>query len=222
MQSQRQQNLLLIEKQTKKFYGFYDALVRKGYNILRVNNGSEGLVGLNDFQPDVIIINAASMRTNGLRIATWYHNRLPGTPILLIVAEDEQVTEAEGVDMILYLPFTVQKLVNRLKAFKRAVNPGVLTQGNLQLNPKTRKVTYGEKSDILTHRLCMLLKIFLENPGKELKREDLFAKVWETDYTLDTRTLDVHISWLRKILEDDPSKPKLIKTISGVGYILDL
>ena len=170
----------------------------------------------------MIIINAASMRTNGLRIASWYHNRLPNIPIFLIVAEDAAITEAEGVDMILQLPFTVQKLVNRLKAFKRTVNQGILTRENLQLNPKTRMVVYGEKSTVLTPRLSMLLKAFLENPGQELKREDLFAKVWEPDYTVDTRTLDVHISWLRKILEDDPNKPKLIKTIRGVGYILDL
>ena len=124
--------------------------------------------------------------------------------------------------MILQLPFTVQKLVNRLKAFKRTVNQGILTRENLQLNPKTRMVIYGDKSTVLTPRLSMLLKAFLENPGKELKREDLFKQVWETDYTVDTRTLDVHISWLRKTLEDDPTNPKLIKTIRGVGYILDL
>ena len=218
----QQQNLLLIEKRTKKVFGFYDALARKGYNILQVDNGNDGLIGLNDFEPDVIIINAASMRTNGLRIASWYHNRLPNTPIFLIVAEDAAITEAEGVDVILQLPFTVQKLVNRLKAFKRAVNQGILTRENLQLNPKTRMVIYGEKSTVLTPRLSMLLKAFLENPGKELKREDLFKQVWETDYTVDTRTLDVHISWLRKILEDDPTNPKLIRTIRGVGYILDL
>lgn len=221
MQTQ-QQNLLLIEKKTKKVLCFYDALVRKGYSILKVDNGNDGLIGLNDFEPDVVIINAASMRTNGLRIASWYHNRLPNIPIFLIVAEDAAITEAEGVDMILQLPFTVQKLVNRLKAFKRTVNQGILTRENLQLNPKTRMVIYGDKSTVLTPRLSMLLKAFLENPGKELKREDLFKQVWETDYTVDTRTLDVHISWLRKTLEDDPTNPKLIKTIRGVGYILDL
>ncbi len=221
MQTQ-QQNLLLIEKKTKKVLCFYDALVRKGYSILKVDNGNDGLIGLNDFEPDVVIINAASMRTNGLRIASWYHNRLPNIPIFLIVAEDAAITEAEGVDMILQLPFTVQKLVNRLKAFKRTANQGILTRENLQLNPKTRMVIYGDKSTVLTPRLSMLLKAFLENPGKELKREDLFKQVWETDYTVDTRTLDVHISWLRKTLEDDPTNPKLIKTIRGVGYILDL
>ena len=69
MQTQ-QQNLLLIEKKTKKVLCFYDALVRKGYSILKVDNGNDGLIGLNDFEPDVVIINAASMRTNGLRIAS--------------------------------------------------------------------------------------------------------------------------------------------------------
>ena len=222
MQEPQQQSLLLIEKHRKLEICFNDALLRKGYTVLQVNSGGDGLVSLNGFRPDVIIINAASLRTNGLRICSWYHNRLPSVSIILIVAEDEPIADVEWVDVIMHLPFTVQKLVNRLRSFQKTYNQDFLIRGPLQLNPKTCMVTYYDKSTYLTPRLSLLLKVFMENPSQALAREDLFKRVWDTDYTGDTRTLDVHISWLRKVLEEDNTNPQLIKTVRGVGYKLDL
>ena len=221
-QEPQQQTILLIEKHRKLEICFKDALLRKGYPVLQVNSGGEGLVKLNGYLPDVIVINAASLRTNGLRICSWYHNRLPNTPVILIVAEDEPIADADSVDVIMHLPFTVQKLVNRLRSFQQNFNEAVLVRGPLQLNQKTRMVTYFDKTSYLRPRLSRLLKVFMENSSKPLPREELFKRVWETDYTEDTRTLDVHISWLRKVLEDDPTNPQLIKTVRGVGYKLDL
>lgn len=72
----------------------------------------------------------------------------------------------------------------------------------------------------LTPRLMVLLQMFMEKPGIVIPREDIFRRVWETDFIDDMRTLDVHISWLRQIVEDDSKKPKLIKTVRGKGYKL--
>lgn len=221
MQEQKQR-LLLIERYRNPENCFRDALLRKGYPVLQVETGGDGLTRLNDFPPDVVIINAASMRTNGLRICSWYRNRLPDTPIILIVAEDEPLDDAEIADVVLHLPFTVQKVLNRLKVFESTRNQDLYVQGGLQLNLKTRMVTYGQKTSYLTPRLCDLLYILISNPGVTIRRETLFSQVWETDYTVDTRTLDVHVSWLRKAIEEDPQKPEVIKTVRGVGYMADL
>ena len=78
------------------------------------------------------------------------------------------------------------------------------------------------KNSKLTPRLVALLHILMDHHGEVVEREHLFKKVWETDYTGDTRTLDVHISWLRRAIELDPLKPKFLKTIRGVGYRLDV
>jgi DNA-binding response OmpR family regulator len=222
LQEPHPQSLLLIEKHRKLEICFNDALLRKGYTVLQVNSGGDGLVSLNGFRPDVIVINAASLRTNGLRICSWYHNRLPSIPVILIVAEDEPIADADSVNVIMHLPFTVQKLVNRLRSFEQTFNQDILVRGPLQLNPKTRMVTYYDKSTYLTPRLTLLLQVFMQNNSQPLGREELFKRVWDTDYTGDTRTLDVHISWLRKVLEEDPTNPQLIKTVRGVGYLLDL
>jgi DNA-binding response OmpR family regulator len=219
---EQQQKVLLIERKRKLESCFRDDLLRKGYPVLGVESGGEGLTRLNDFPPDVVIINAATLRTNGLRICSWYRNRLPDTPLILIVPEDEPIDDADHIDVILHLPFTVQKIVNRLRSFEITRNQDLLIKGPLQLNLKTRMVTYKEKTSYLTPRLARLLHILMQNPGVEFPRRELFKQAWKTDYTEDTRSLDVHISWLRKALEDDPQSPQLIKTVRGVGYKLDL
>jgi DNA-binding response OmpR family regulator len=74
----------------------------------------------------------------------------------------------------------------------------------------------------LTPRLVELLQILMQHPGEVIERDGLFRQVWKTEYTRDTRTLDVHISWLRRVLEADPRRPRFLKTIRGVGYRLDV
>ncbi len=222
MQETPQQRLLLIEKHRKLESCFHDSLLKKGYQVLQVESGGDGLVRLNDFHPDAIIINAASLRTNGLRISSWFHNRLPNTPLILILEKDEPIEDIDCVDVILHLPFTVQKIVNRLRSFDNNHTQELLVRGGLQLNLQTRMVTYQQKNSYLTPRLCQLLRILMENPNQAIERKAIFKRVWDTEYTEDTRTLDVHISWLRKALEENPQKPELIKTVRGIGYKLAL
>ena len=89
----------------------------------------------------------------------------------------------------------------------------------LVLDQARQAVTaYGETHH-LTPKECQLLATFMQRPGKVLTREFLAREVWETDFTEDTRTIEVHSSWLRKKIEEDPSRPRLIQTVRGVGYM---
>jgi DNA-binding response OmpR family regulator len=212
--------VLLIEGKRKVARRFGSDLEKKGYSLQVENSGSKGLDALKTFSPDVVVINAASLRTNGLRLVNWFHNSLPGTPLCLIVSETEPVIETETVNFFLRLPFTAQKLVNRLRTLENNSHKGMLKRGDLVLNPESRIAVYKDKEVRLTPRQCDLLGKMMQKPGEILRREDLFKAVWDTDYTEDTRTLDVHISWLRQALEDDPRHPDLIKTIRGKGYLL--
>lgn len=214
--------VLLIEGKRKIARRFANDLEKKGYSLQVENSGSKGLDALKVFTPDVVVINAASLRTNGLRLATWFRNSLPTTPLCLIVAEDETAMEAENVNFFLRLPFTVQKLVNRFRTLENNSHKGMLEKGDLVLNPDSGIVVYKDKEVRLTPRQCDLLGKMMEKPGEVLRREDLFKSVWDTDYVEDTRTLDVHISWLRQALEEDPHHPDLIKTIRGKGYLLKI
>lgn len=212
--------VLLIERKRNVARCFAADLAKKGYSLKVESSGNKGLDALKSFSPDVVVINAASLRTNGLRLVSWFHNSLPGTPLCLIVAEDEPVMETENVNFFLRLPFTVQKLVNRLRTLENNSHKSMLIRGNLVLNTESRIAVYKNKEVRLTPRLADLLGKMMEKPGEVLSREDLFKAVWDTDYVEDTRTLDVHISWLRQALEDDPHHPDLIKTIRSKGYML--
>lgn len=215
-----QGNIILIEGRSLQ-YSFAEDLVRKGYQVVTANSGTQGFDLMESFIPDVVVINAASLKINGLRITSWFRNHDSKLPIILIVSEDEPIREAPKANVLLRLPFTVQKLVNRLRVYVKISNCEPSDWGKLQLDTQTNMAYYHGKEVCLTPRLTLLLHAMLENPGTDLRREELFKRVWDTDYTEDIRTLFVHISWLRKLLEDDPKKPKLISTVRGVGYRLD-
>ncbi len=87
---------------------------------------------------------------------------------------------------------------------------------------ESRQIDTGNGAQKLTPTLCRLLEVFMRNPERVLNREFLMKKVWETDYTGDTRTLEVHICWLRKKIEDDPHCPRYVRTVRGVGYRFSL
>jgi DNA-binding response OmpR family regulator len=216
--------ILLIEGKRADRPSFVVGLTRKGYQVESVANGAEALARLESFLPDLIIINAASMRTSGKRICQSIRAHSHDAHIVLIT-EAQQSNNFEREDLanvVLPLPFTLQKLINRMRPLLPTQQKEVLQVGALQLDPVQRWVRIGNRQTSLTPRLVSLLKILMEHPGEVIGREYLFKTVWDTTYTEDTRTLDVHISWLRRAIEDDPRSPRYIKTIRGIGYRLEI
>lgn len=213
--------VLIIEGRRGDHSSFAEELIEKDYHVTVAASGSTGLKMLESANPEVVVIDAASLRTSGVRICQSFRKADNMLPIILIV--DDQVSLPADVDanLVLRLPFTVQKLINRLSAYQPTDDKFILEAGPIELNTTTQLVTCHERQTKLTPRLVAILQILMKNNGKIVKRDPLFTKVWETDYTGDTRTLDVHISWLRQAIEEDPRNPKLIHTIRGVGYKLD-
>ncbi len=216
--------ILLIEGKRADRPSFVAGLTRKGFQVESVANGSEALGRLEPFTPDLIIINAASMRTSGKRICQSIRAHSNAAHIVLITdAQSADSIEKEDLaNVVLTLPFTLQKLMNRIRPLMPTEQKDMLQVGTLQLDPVQRWVRIGNRQTSLTPRLVTLLKILMDHPGEVIEREYLFRTVWDTAYTEDTRTLDVHVSWLRRAIEDDPRKPRHIKTIRGVGYRLDM
>ena len=213
--------LLLVEKKQNGEAGFYQDLIQRGFVVEPYENGTAGLRKIDACNPDVIIINAASLRTNGQRIVNRFHNLQPDTPKILILSSVDENFKACGANSVMLLPFTVQKLVNCIRLYQKTPDKQIVYRGPVKLNTLTNVVRRGAKETRLTPRLVALLKILLEKPGVIHTRENLFKEVWQTDYTADTRTLDVHINWLRNAIELDPAKPEIILTIRGRGYKLD-
>ncbi|MGB8212990.1 MAG: response regulator transcription factor [Anaerolineales bacterium] len=214
--------LLVIEGKHADHPAFAPALRKKGYTVELVPNGSQALARLAaGLTPDVMIVNAASLRTSGKRICQSLRGKAPSIPILVILAPDGELEKMEA-DVSLSLPFTAQKLVNRIKHLLPSDGNHDLHAGPVCLDIEKRIVRCLDKQARLTPRLTRLLKILMERQGEVVERKALFSQVWETDYTDDTRTLDVHVSWLRRAIEANPEAPKYLKTIRGVGYRLDV
>jgi DNA-binding response OmpR family regulator len=213
--------LLLIEGRHAEIPSFASDLQKKGFDVVSAQNGSEAVSKLKQTNPSLVIVNAPSLRSTGIRICLSLRKKDAKIPIILIV-ENEKPVDKDLADSILVLPFTVQKLVNRTKALMPGDGNNVLSVGPIRLDVENRRVKALGKNTKLTPRLITLLQILMDKHGEVVEREALFKKAWETNYTGDTRTLDVHISWLRRAIELDPDNPKFLKTIRGVGYRLDV
>ena len=213
--------ILWIEGKRAESPPFVPSLRKKGYTIETASTGKEGLSHLPDFDPDLVVVNAASMRTSGKRICRSLRESANGVPVLLI-SEPELISEDLCANVILALPFTTRKLLNRIRPLLPGDSGNLLHVGPIRLDIERRRVRCQGREAVLTPRLTQLLKVFMDHPGEALEREQLFRDVWNTEYTGDTRTLDVHISWLRQAIEENPRKPNFLKTMRGVGYRLDV
>lgn len=213
---------MLVEGKTNDRTSFAGGLTAKGYDVRNVFSGSAGIKLLHDFYPEIIVIDAASLRSSGKRIAAGLKAKAPRIPILMLVGPDSPVDSDSGADVILRQPFTLQKLINRLKPYRPQEAKNGLVSGPIVLDLDTRTVRCQGRQALLTPRLVTLLKTLMDHVGEVINREILFSHVWETGYVGDTRTLDVHVSWLRRAIEDDPRHPRYIKTVRGVGYRLDV
>jgi DNA-binding response OmpR family regulator len=214
--------ILWIENKGSGNSTFIPGLRKVGYAVEVVSTGTQAMVKLPDVDPDIVVVNASSMRSNGKRICKTIHDERTNLPILIIADGGKKYGDDVSADLIMYLPFTIRKLKNRLIRILPGEGNQVYHVGPIRLDLERKKVQCHNKESKLTPRLIMLLKMLMEHPGEVLERKRLFREIWETDYVADTRTLDVHISWLRQAIEQDPRNPAYLKTIRGVGYRLDV
>ncbi len=215
--------ILLVEGKTNQSYALYDAIQKAGYQTIVCHTGKIALESLHTHKPDLVVFNAASMRTSGARSCRRLSRALAETPIIhLRNAGELEDAEAEA-DVYLEHPFTPRKLFNRIKMLLPTddVTEEVVRYGPITFFPNKPSVDVSGKGEQrLTPKLAQLLQEFLRHPNEVVTRVQLMQNVWKTDYVGDTRTLDVHIRWVREVIETDPAKPQLLQTVRGKGYIL--
>ncbi len=216
-------NILLIESSRLSAPSFAPSLEKKGYKVL-IENGVNDALRLEERDGlDLVILDAASMQTSGLRMCKKLASSLNGIPIILVTPEGTDAKPLSGSNLVLEHPFTARKLLNRIDRFIPDKDEAdVLKVGEISLLVDRQIVRCKGRESRLTPKQAELLELFLKNPGRVMTREKLIKLIWNTEYVGDTRTLDVHMSWLRKAVEPDPSNPQFLITIRGVGYRLTI
>jgi len=197
-------------------------LRKRDFTIETASEKDEAVSKLSEFHPSLVVIDGVSLGEAGKAISRLVHTREPGVPVALIAEADAPAAADASADVVLTLPFTLRKLLNRIKPLLPGDGSSLLHTGPIRLDLDLKRVHCQGRETTLTPRLAQLLRIFMAPPGEALERERRFRDVWNTEYTGDTRTLDVHISWLRQALEEDHRNPRFLKTIRGLGYRLDV
>jgi DNA-binding response OmpR family regulator len=215
--------ILLVEAKRAGSNSMASALTKAGYELKVAHTGTAAYQLAKDCPPDLVIFDASSMRSSGSRSCRRLRRELGvDTPIIHSRAAGQLEDQTTEADIFLEHPYTARKLINRVKALLPAddVNGEVVRCGDIILHLSKPSVEVAGRSEHrLTPKLARLLEEFTRHPNEIVSRRQLMQNVWHTDYIGDTRTLDVHIRWMREIIEDDPAKPKLLRTVRGKGYI---
>jgi DNA-binding response OmpR family regulator len=213
--------VLLVESDKASAPSFAPALEKRGYDLTVAHSTSEAMTKVNGSAPAVIVVDAASLKTSGTRMCRDLRRAHSEVRILLVIDKKTAIDESNGADLTLQHPFTPRKLLNGVNRLLPAGDGASLQIGPIKLNLAQRKVKCGAREERLTPKQSKLLEVLMRHAGEVVTRKMLIKQVWDTDYTGDTRTLDVHVSWLRSVIEPNPVKPRYLKTLRGQGYRLD-
>ena len=204
-------------------------LTNNGYKVIKANNGIDAVRLAIEEKPKLILLDLMIPGKDGYDVCREVrsNSEIRNIPIIMLTAKSEELDKILGLELgaddYITKQFTVRELLARVKAVLRrfsVVEPesSVLVFGNLKADFEKREIHVKDKKLDLTLKEFELLEILIRNKGKILTRDTLLDKIWGYEYIGETRTVDVHIRYLRKKVEEDDKNPKLIETIRGVGY----
>lgn len=219
--------ILLIEDDNTLLKTLSYNLSNEGYTVITANDGEVGLDLARNDSFDLILLDVMLPGLDGLSVCRILRREEVETPILLLTARSGEMDKIIGLDSgaddYITKPFSLGELLARVRVvLRRKHSAKTLKQqlkiGNLDIDLVARRVTKDGIRLSLSHKEFDLLVELVNNNNAVLSRDLLLAKVWGYDYVGNTRTVDVHIRWLREKIEDDPSAPTRILTIRGIGY----
>lgn len=224
-------------------------LEQEGYQVITAADGSSALNAVHNEHPDLIVLDIMLPGVDGLEVCRQLRreDETATVPIIMLTAKSDEIDKVVGLEVgaddYVTKPFGRRELLARIRALlRRADYPSAteerlsssesdvesqpvsrskeLVAGPLRIDLASRQVNCRGQDLELQPKQFDLLTYLMRNRGTVLTRDQLLHNVWGYDYAGDTRTVDVHIRWLREKLEEDPANPKLIQTVRGVGYVL--
>ena len=206
------------------------ALERSGYPVIWKRTAADALEYLAKESPAMVIVDLAHLRV-GADSFCQKVKRLHDAPVIVLGPEPDSLplgqlqmihTEAQAcAESFLARPFQPRRLLAQVEKLMPEGFAMELRAGDLVFHPADGTLRKRGDEYYLNPKLSKLLQIFMQHPGDVMERKELMQKVWDTTYMGDTRTLDVHIRWLREMIEDDTTDPHYLRTVRGQGYRFD-
>jgi len=225
--------ILLVEDEESLAKGLEYNLSEEGYRVDIAKDGKQAIEMFDKNNYDVVVLDIMLPYKNGFEVAEHIRDKNPQMPILMLTARtsvDDRVKGLEiGADDYITKPFHLKELLLRIEGMLRrkswyvksvSTNP-FYHFGKNEINFENLRCKHGKHEFHLTHFEAILMKYLIENKGRIISRKELLENVWNLNPEVETRTVDIFISRLRKYFEDDPSNPVYIKSVRSSGYIFE-
>jgi len=200
------------------------ALIREGYEVKVVDDGADALTAGLDADHDLLLLDVGLPGLSGLEVCREVRAVRPDVPILVVTARDDELDVVAGLDAgaddYVTKPFRLAEVLARVRALLRrnAAASGLAEASGVRVDAASRRAWRDGTELELTPKEFDLLALLIGAAGTVVRRERIMREVWDENWFGSTKTLDVHVSWLRRKLGDDASAPRLLTTVRGVGF----
>jgi DNA-binding response OmpR family regulator len=221
--------ILVVDDETTLRETLVEALEAEGYRAIPAADGREALARFRADRPDLVLLDLMLPELSGVEVCRILRAE-SAVPIIMLTAKTSEVDKVVGLELgaddYVTKPFSLRELTARIRAiFRRAEQADVASTavpvdlGRVQVDlPGHRILRRGETVPVKP-KAFELLAFLMRHPGQVFTRDQLLERVWGYDYAGETRTVDVHVHWLRSEIEDDPGAPRFLHTVRGVGYV---
>jgi DNA-binding response OmpR family regulator len=221
--------ILVVEDEPTLRETLAEALEADGFRTVQAGDGSSALERFRADKPDLVLLDLMLPELSGLDVTRQIRAE-SSVPIVMLTARDSELDKVVGLELgaddYVTKPFSSRELSARIRAVLRrgeatgAALPPVVRLGSVEVDVAGHRVLLNGAEVPMKPKVFELLAFLLRHPGQVFSRDQLLEQVWGYDYPGETRTVDVHVHWLRSAIEPAPAQPTLIHTVRGVGYVL--
>ncbi|HXG39555.1 MAG TPA: response regulator transcription factor [Candidatus Limnocylindrales bacterium] len=222
--------ILVVEDEPTLRETLAEALEAEGYRTVAAADGRTAIDRFRDARPDLVLLDLMLPELSGIEVCRTIRAE-SGVPIVILTARDSEVDKVVGLELgaddYVTKPFSLRELTARIRAvFRRTegvravAEASLVRLGRVEVDLAGHRILREGRAVPITPKAFELLAFLLRHPGQVFSRDQLLEHVWGSDYPGETRTVDVHVHWLRSEIEPDPARPQLLQTVRGVGYVL--
>jgi DNA-binding response OmpR family regulator len=223
-------SILVVDDEKTLRETLADSLESEGFAVVQAADGREAIEVFRRAHPDLILLDLMLPEISGTEVCRVIRAE-SDVPILMLTAKSAEIDKVVGLELgaddYVTKPFSFRELLARIRALLRraetqagAPEPETVDLGRVRVDLAGRRLLRGSEVLPVKPKAFELLAFLLRNAGHVFTRDQLLERVWGYDYAGETRTVDVHVHWLRAQMEEDPGKPVYLETVRGVGYVL--